>query len=123
MFYTNFTNSCKVRGTSPTALLKKLKISTSKLTAWKNGSMPNSEFLIPISECLQVSIDFLLTGKEHVVNTDPLTSTEQNLLSSFRSLREYDKGRIMGKIEEYLIQNGSDSEIAEEFAIKERKAG
>ena len=62
MFYEIFEKKCREKGISPTATLKKLKISTSKLTAWKNGSMPNSEFLIPISEFLGVSIDYLLTG-------------------------------------------------------------
>ena len=46
MFYEIFEKKCRENGISPTATLKKLKISTSKLTAWKNGSMPNSELLI-----------------------------------------------------------------------------
>lgn len=63
-FYERFDTECKKKGTTPTALLKLLNISTSKITAWKNGSMPGSEWIIPISEALGVSIEYLLTGKE-----------------------------------------------------------
>lgn len=96
MFYENFEKTCRKNGISPTATLKKLKISTSKLTAWKNGSMPNSEFLIPISEFLDVSIDYLLTGKEKSIqepielseNEQELTDIEEKLLKDFRSLSQ-----------------------------------
>lgn len=86
MFYEIFEKTCRKNGISPTATLKKLKISTSKLTAWKNGSMPNSEFLIPISEFLGVSIDYLLTGKEY--STNELDEIETKLISDFRSLSQ-----------------------------------
>lgn len=63
-FYERLDEECKKRGTTPTALLKSLKVSTSKLTAWKNGSMPSSEWVILISESLGTPIEYLLTGKE-----------------------------------------------------------
>ena len=80
MFYEIFEKKCREKGISPTATLKKLKISTSKLTAWKNGSMPNSEFL-------GVSIDYLLTGKEKEFKaTTILSDTEEKLIDDFRNL-------------------------------------
>ena len=87
MFYEIFEKTCRENDISPTATLKKLKISTSKLTAWKNGSMPNSEFLIPISEFLGVSIDYLLTGKEKEQKTTLILSDiEEKLINDFRNL-------------------------------------
>ena len=84
MFYEIFEKKCRENGISPTATLK---ISTSKLTAWKNGSMPNSEFLIPISEFLGVSIDYLLTGKEkESKSTVILSDIEEKLINDFRNL-------------------------------------
>lgn len=68
-FFERFDNECKKKGTTPTALLKSLKISTSKLTAWKNGSMPSSEWVVLISEALGTSIEYLLTGKENTFST------------------------------------------------------
>ncbi|MDE6500616.1 MAG: helix-turn-helix domain-containing protein [Ruminococcus sp.] len=64
MFYNIFTNLCKEKGLSPTATLQKLNVSTSKLTAWKKGSLPSASILILLSEFFEVSIDYLLIGKE-----------------------------------------------------------
>lgn len=63
-FFERFDAECKKQDTTPTALLKSLNISTSKLTAWKKGAMPSSEWVILISEELGVSIEYLLTGKD-----------------------------------------------------------
>ena len=41
MFYEIFTKLCNKIGLSPTETLKRMNLSTSKLTAWKNGSIPN----------------------------------------------------------------------------------
>lgn len=98
-FYDNFKQECRKESISPTALLKELNISTSKLTAWKNGSMPNSEYLIPISERLNVSIDYLLTGKEKSSSAEQtikeqLTPDERELMELYKSLSEKDKTRV-----------------------------
>ena len=96
MFYENFEKTCRENGISPTATLKKLKISTSKLTAWKNGSMPNSEFLIPISEFLDVSIDYLLTGKEKSIQESlELSENEQELIAIYNQLSDLSKERVL----------------------------
>lgn len=96
MFYEIFEKTCRENGISPTATLKKLKISTSKLTAWKNGSMPNSEFLIPISEFLGVSIDYLLTGKEKESKTTVILSDiEEKLINDFRNLSQQGQDYIL----------------------------
>ncbi|MGN1114290.1 MAG: helix-turn-helix domain-containing protein [Oscillospiraceae bacterium] len=101
MFYENFTNLCKDKGFSPTSLLQRLNISTSKLTAWKNGSMPNSSFVILIAEFFGVSTDYLLTGKEKSSPTD-LTADEQELLTYYKDLNDIDKGIVIGRAEALL---------------------
>lgn len=80
MFYDIFTNLCNEKGLSPTATLQKLGVSTSKSTAWKNGSLPSASMLILLSEFFGVSIDYLLTGKEttydeQVIHTGNVTNS------------------------------------------------
>ena len=121
MFYDTFEKTCKKNGISPTATLKKLKISTSKLTAWKNGSMPNSEFLIPISEFLGVSIDYLLTGQERIVptlhekETFVLTDIENKLIIDFRNLsqqgQDYIRQQMFMAREVYKKDSLSESDL------------
>jgi transcriptional regulator with XRE-family HTH domain len=60
MFYNRLKQLCKSKNTSITAVLKALNISTSKGTAWKNGSAPSSEIVIKLAEYFDVSTDFLL---------------------------------------------------------------
>lgn len=60
MFYEILKSLCDSSGTTVTAVLKKLNISTSKGTAWKNGSVPNGEILSRIASFFNVSTDYLL---------------------------------------------------------------
>ncbi len=96
MFYENFTKLCYEKDISPTATLQKLKISTSKLTAWKNGSLPSASVLILLSEFFGISIDYLLIGKEKNSPTVNLTADEQELLTYYNELHDIDKGKVIG---------------------------
>lgn len=102
MFYEIFTNLCNDKNVSPTATLQKLKISTSKLTAWKNGSLPSASVLILLSEFFQVSIDYLLTGKEKNTTKNTLTQNEHEMLEVFQNFNDREQVKIIGRMEEWL---------------------
>lgn len=121
MFYDIFTSICKEKGYSPTSVLQRLNISTSKLTAWKNGSMPNSSFLLPISELLEVSIDYLLTGKEKSSSEVTLSPDEQKLLTYFKDLSDIDKGIVIGRAEALAESNKTSLKQPEKAIISESK--
>lgn len=59
-FYKRLDSSCKATGTSVTALLKSLNISTSKGTAWKNGSIPRADVLQKLATALDTTPAYLL---------------------------------------------------------------
>ena len=46
MFIDVLENLCKANNTTVTAVCKELGISTSKPTSWRNGSTPNSKFVV-----------------------------------------------------------------------------
>lgn len=98
MFHTIFTDLCYAKGMSPTATLKKLGISTSKLTAWKNGSLPSASILILLSEFFDVTIDFLLTG-ENKISSDNLTQNEMELLRLYSILSDSGKAWLKKRAE------------------------
>lgn len=75
MFYENFKSLCDNNGTTVTAVLKKLNISTSKGTAWKNGSVPNGEVLSRLASYFNVSTDYLL-GKDTKDVRNPATEDD-----------------------------------------------
>ena len=76
MFYNRLKQLCKSKNTSITAVLKALNISTSKGTAWKNGSAPSSEIVIKLAEYFDVSTDFLLGLSDELHRKIKLSNVE-----------------------------------------------
>lgn len=62
MFYDQLTKLCTTRGITVTALLKSLGYSSSKGTAWKNGSRPRAPMLMEIANYFEVPAEYLLSG-------------------------------------------------------------
>lgn len=75
-------------------LAKRLEISQSVITNWKKRkTTPPMEYTLVICEFLNVSIEYLITGKE----TDNLNLEEQQLLEAYRNA-ELDMKRAARKI-------------------------
>ncbi len=117
MFYETFTMLCNNKKISPTATLQKIGVSTSKLTAWKNGSTPSVAVLILISEFFDVSIDYLIYGKERIVNKPEqekiknIDAKEQRLLNAFRALPFEEQFCFIGKIEQAAESYNSEENV------------
>ena len=62
MFYDNLRAVCNEKGTTPTAVLRELNLSTSATGRWKSGSSPNLDIVCKIAEYLNVSLDYLVHG-------------------------------------------------------------
>lgn len=75
MFYDILKRTCNEKGTTITAVLKELGISTSKGTAWKNGSTPNGEILSKLAAYFNVTTDYLL-GNDTSKTNDPATNDQ-----------------------------------------------
>ena len=96
MFYNIFTLLSRERGTTPTTVLKDLGLSTSKATAWKNGSTPNSETLAKIARYFDVTTDFLLFGSEEAKKT--LSADQRELLENYALLDDIGKAEVRGYV-------------------------
>jgi transcriptional regulator with XRE-family HTH domain len=123
VFFDNLKETCELRGISVTSATQQLGVSRSNVTSWKKGTAPNSDVVVRLSELLDISTDFLLTGKERIVEETPQTRCDRELLSLLRSLDDHDKAIFIGRIQEYLLNKSRDVEFAAEFAAKEKKAG
>ncbi len=105
VFYDNLKQACKEKGTSVTSVLKILGLGTANGTYWKNGSFPNGDVLIKLSEFLGVSIDYLLNGKENLLeckeksSKSELSDLERECLKKFNRLEDIDKGRILDRMD------------------------
>lgn len=59
-FFEILENLCVQNNTNVTSVLKSLGLSTSKGTAWRNGSIPSGDILIKLAQYFGVSVDYLL---------------------------------------------------------------
>lgn len=66
MFYDNFRLVCKEKGTTVTAVLKKLGKSTGSTGKWRNGSYPTLDVVMAMAEDLGVTLDKLVYNREPV---------------------------------------------------------
>jgi transcriptional regulator with XRE-family HTH domain len=60
MFFDRLKVACAQNGTSPTSLLKKLGMSTSSVTSWKNGVAPSLKTVYQLAEALGIDPSQLL---------------------------------------------------------------
>ncbi|MEZ3453931.1 MAG: helix-turn-helix transcriptional regulator [Oscillospiraceae bacterium] len=86
----------KQKGKKQKELAEYTGISTSAISAWnKNNTNPAAENLSTIADFLEVSLEYLITGKEKgICNNDP----EQELIESYRKLSDFEKGEVLGDV-------------------------
>lgn len=78
MFFEQLTKACKDNNITITSLTAHLKISKSNVTHWKNGTLPNSEVVVRISDFLGVSTDFLLKGGDENISKAIIETNNQS---------------------------------------------
>nr|DAE46490.1 MAG TPA: helix-turn-helix protein [Caudoviricetes sp.] len=60
MFYKNFIDACKEKGTTPWEVCTALNLSRSNVTAWKSGREPNLSTVVLIAKHLGVNTSVLV---------------------------------------------------------------
>lgn len=108
MFYEQLYKICQQKGTTPTGVCRRLGLSTSKVTAWKNGSIPKQSTLQRLADELGVATDAFFAEQE-----PKLTPEEEELLAVFRNLSVSGKRQLLGKAYElHDAQKNAADEIA-----------
>lgn len=92
-FFNNLIDVCDEKNISVTTLIDKFASSRSAMTAWKNGTI-NADIIPKLALELNVSLDYLLTGKE---KSPSLPDDEQELLSYYNNLPEWEQQRLIGR--------------------------
>ena len=105
---------CEIRKTSVSQLLDIFASSRSAVGAWKNGNI-NANLIEGIAEHLNVSIQYLITGKESESEPRPesesesiiqqqkgihqISNREKELLGYFRELSDEEQIKLIGRAE------------------------
>lgn len=83
-----------------------LKLNNVAFSEWKSGkSKSYRKYLIEIAEFFDVSIDYLVYGKEKSSPVEQLTADEQRLLTYYKKLNDIDKGVVIGRAEQLAEQS------------------
>ena len=88
MFWEIFSNLCEYAGKKPNTICKELGLSNATATHWKNGTIPNGEALIKLSEYFGCTTDFLL-GVEKKSVSEWTTILNQLSDDSLLKLKDY----------------------------------
>lgn len=96
MNYDVFDQLCRDKGTTPTALSRKLGLSKGNTSSWKKDGNPSVEVLIKIADELDCTTDELIRERKDAAKTSDisLASDEKELLSNYRKSSRMDKARI-----------------------------
>lgn len=80
MFWNILYKLCEKNSTKPYIVAKEIGVSNSVCTKWKNGSIPNGETLLKLSNYFGVSIDYLLgnTPNSSPTVTQTITGNDNN---------------------------------------------
>lgn len=81
------TSLIKSQKTSVKTMLEECKLSKSVIDNMKTGSMPSADKMLIIANYLNVTVDYLLTGKE-LSNKKDLTEDEMLLLSLYNNFED-----------------------------------
>ena len=105
-FATNLKRICTERGTSPTALLKSMGVTTSKVAMWNSGSLPKQEMLIRLAKELDCSVmDFFadddVTHTPSIIVEELKDEDEKDVMRVYRSLSRRMKHEFMTVVYEF----------------------
>lgn len=101
-FSENIKRICAERGTNLTAVIKKVKGSSSFVTAINKGSLPKETELVELARELNCSVmDFFADEEDLAPLAEPKNEDEQDLLNIYRRLSRRDKHEFMAMVYEY----------------------
>ena len=112
-FYDNFISICKLRNIPAGTVCSDCGLSQGIHSKWKD-SVPKSDAIIKIAKYLNVSIDYLLTGKDVSIPTE-----YQSLISSYEQLSNNNK-QLLNCIISSMIEIQTSNEKRSEIKLSTR---
>lgn len=105
-FATNLKRICKLRGTTPTGLLKSMGVPTNKVSAWNKGALPKQEMLIRLANELGCSVMEFFADESYLETMKLQSDIEQDedeidIVRVYRLLSRRDKHEFMAKVYEF----------------------
>lgn len=108
-FAQNINRICKSQGTTLTAVVKSLGLSTSKVSRWNEGSLPKEEVMVILAQTLHCSVmDFFADEEDLATPIEPMDEDEADIIRVYRSLSRRAKHEFMAMV--YDFENREELE-------------
>ena len=108
MFYDVYCQLCRSRGLTPSGAASRIGFNRASVTQWKNsGNPPKQELLLKIASFFNVSVDYLLTGREQAEpdRSVELDGLEFALFGEGRDMTEAQKRDVL-KFAQFIKEKG-----------------
>lgn len=118
-FAENLKRICQLKGTNPTTLCKELGLSTSKVSAWYNGSLPKQEVMVQLAQKLECSVMDFFADEEDLVHTpaQPRDEDEEDILRVYRGLSRRNKHEFMALVYEFEARKELEGDSGNATAV------
>ncbi|GHV48062.1 hypothetical protein FACS189499_06730 [Clostridia bacterium] len=100
-FKENLNRICRENGTSLTGIVKKLGLSTSKVSRWNEGSLPKEDIMLLLAKELNCSVMDFFAEEEVAAPPEPMDEDEHDILRVYRSLSRRGKHEFMAQVYEF----------------------
>ena len=104
MFYDNLKSECDRQGLKISNVVTECGGAIGSIGGWKKGAIPNGSIVISLALRLNVTTDYLLTGKKNIEKQNTFTQNEEELLAVFRQFSAREQIKVIGQVENILNQ-------------------
>jgi len=116
-FAQNINRICKSQGTTLTAVVKSLGLSTSKVSRWNEGSLPKEEVMVILAQTLHCSVMDFFADEEDLEPVAPADEDEADILRVYRSLSRRAKHEFMAMVYDYENREELEGDKEDSAAI------
>ena len=89
MFWERYESLCKKVDKKPSRVAAEIGFSSTMVTKYKNGAIPNGDILVKIADYFSVTVDYLL-GHDSI-SDDSVPEEDKSTMTSFTELSDTDK--------------------------------
>lgn len=120
-FKENINRICKEQGTTLTAVVKGLGLSTSKVSRWNEGALPKEEVMVLLAKELNCSVMDFFADEEDLPHTpsQPQDEDEEDILRVYRALSRRNKHEFMSMVYEFEARKELEGDSGNSTAVED----
>ena len=118
-FKENINRICKDQGTTLTALVKSMGLSTSKVSRWNEGALPKEELMVMLARKLNCSVMDFFADEDDLTSAPPKPRDEDegDILRVYRGLSRRNKHEFMAMVYDFEARKELEGDNGNSAAV------